>query len=118
MLRVSYTETAGGQRWILCGHLAGPWVDELRAVWRNVRQLAPCAALTVVDISDVTFIDEAGEMLLSEMQNGGTEFVAAGVENKHLLAGLKDKGRRSLRRLVGHLGATCAQPTTPEGGEK
>src|SRR5262245_32607601 len=102
MLRVSYSDTDGRQRWSLCGHLAGPWVDELRSCWQYVRKHAPRAAVTV-DLSDVTFIDEAGEGLLSEMQDAGTEFVAAGVENTHLLANLKEKGKRPLRRLVGYL---------------
>jgi anti-anti-sigma regulatory factor len=42
-------------------------------------------ARAVVDLSDVTFIDQSGEMLLSEMSSDGAEFVAAGVETKHLL---------------------------------
>ena len=46
-------------------------------------------AHTVVDLRDVTFIDEAGQRLLSEMQSAGTEFIVAGVENKYLLATLK-----------------------------
>jgi hypothetical protein len=72
----------------------------------------------VVDLTDVTFIDEAGERLLAEMESAGAEFVATGVENKHLLASLKEKGERPLRRLVEHLGAPCGKPATPNGGEQ
>ncbi|HLK63769.1 MAG TPA: hypothetical protein VKU19_10045 [Bryobacteraceae bacterium] len=108
MLRVSYTETAAGQRWSLCGDLAGPWVEELRASWLNARQLAPRAPATL-DLSDVLFIDEAGEKLLSEMQRAGTEFVTAGVDNKHVLASLKARGKRPLRRRVEHLGNPCEE---------
>ena len=90
MLRVSYFETAGGQRWNLSGRLAGAWVDELRACWKHIRQLAPRAP-AVVDLSEVTFIDDAGEQLIAEMQNAGTQFIAGGVENKHLLDTLKAK---------------------------
>lgn len=116
MLRVCYSDNAGGQRWYLCGHLAGPWVDELRSCWEHARQLAP-RAKAVVDLSDVTFIDEAGERLLSEMQGAGTEFVAAGVENKDVLATLRDQGQRPLRRLVEHLSANGGKPTKTSGGE-
>jgi hypothetical protein len=115
MLRVCYSDSAGGQRWSLFGHLAGPWVDELRACWLHARDRAS-RARAVVDLSDVTFIDEAGEKLLSEMQSAGTEFVAAGVENKHLLANLKDNGKPSLRRRVEHLGTRCEGPATGETG--
>jgi hypothetical protein len=54
----------------------------------------------VVHLSDVTFIDENGERLLSEMRNAGVRFVATGIETKHLIENLKSKGERTLRRLV------------------
>jgi hypothetical protein len=57
----------------------------------------------VVDLSDVTFIDEDGERLLAEMRRAGVEFVATGVETKHLLQNLKGRGERPLRRLIGGL---------------
>lgn len=88
MFRVFYTDTTQGQRWTLCGRLAGQWVDEMRSYWRYVRERAKCAH-AVVDLSDVTFVDEAGESLLAEMQSAGSEFVVSGVENKHLLDSLK-----------------------------
>ena len=116
MFRVSYSDTTGGQRWNLCGRLAGPWVDELRTFWRQVRDRAP-RARALVDLNDVTFIDEAGERLLAEMQSTGVEFVAAGVENQHLLACLKQKGKSSLRCRVEDPGAPGAQPATPQGGD-
>lgn len=95
MLRVSYSDTADGQCWSLCGRLAGPWVEELRSCWRQARERAPRAA-AIVDLKDVTFVDEAGERLLAEMQDAGTEFIAAGVENRHLVAGLRNKNKGPL----------------------
>jgi len=116
MLRVSYSDNAGNQRWSLCGRLAGPWVDEFRSCWSHTRQRAPRAHV-VVDLSDVTFIDESGEALLAEMQTAGAEFVAAGVETKDLLDNLKNNGKRTLRRQVGHLGSPCSEQITHEGGD-
>ena len=115
MLRVSYSDTAEGARWSLSGELAGPWVDELRACWRSSRERA---ARAVLDLSDVTFIDEAGERLLSEMQSAGVELIAAGVENEHLIANLKEKGGRTLRRLLEHLAPFCGEPKIVEPGEQ
>jgi hypothetical protein len=60
----------------------------------------------VVDLRDVTYIDECGETLLSEMRSAGVEFVAAGVETKYLLENLREVGARPLRRLVGKLSTT------------
>jgi anti-anti-sigma regulatory factor len=77
MLRITHKETETEQRWTLCGQLTGPWVVELRACWEHGRQ-AGVDTRAVVDLSDVTFIDESGEQLLSEMRSGGAEFVAGG----------------------------------------
>jgi hypothetical protein len=87
MFRVSYSDTADGQRWNLHGRLAGPWVDELRSCWTHARDRAPLAR-AVVDLKEVTFIDEAGETLLAEMRSAGVELIATGVEHQHLLATL------------------------------
>ncbi len=95
MLRITHAQSEAGQRWTLCGQLTGPWVEELRASWERRHALGDAHA--VVDLSDVTFIDEAGEKLLREMRSGGAEFVALGVDTKHLLKHLVAKGERPLR---------------------
>jgi hypothetical protein len=87
MLRITFAQTEAEQRWTLCGQLAGPWVAELRTCWQHGRR-AGGAARPVIDLSDVTFIDQSGERLLSEMSRDGAEFVAVGVETKHLLENL------------------------------
>ena len=93
MFRVSYSDTADGQRWSLHGRLAGPWVDELRSCWRYARDQAPLAR-AIVDLKEVTFIDQAGETLLVEMRRAGAEFIVTGVALRHLLSTLdKHKGR-------------------------
>jgi hypothetical protein len=102
MLRICYSETEPRRQWTLCGQLAGPWVQELRSAWKCAPQ-APDGLRVVVDLTDVTFIDENGEMLLAEMRGAGVEFVAAGVETRYLLDNLKSRGERPLRRLVGRL---------------
>jgi anti-anti-sigma regulatory factor len=96
MLRICYSQTDLEQRWTLCGHLRGPWVQELRSYWQHTRQTAP-ASRAVVDLSDVAFIDEKGERLLSEMRSAGVEFVAKGVETKHLIENLNSNGSREIR---------------------
>jgi hypothetical protein len=105
MFRVSYSDTAEGQRWSLHGRLAGPWVDELRSCWKYARNLAPLAR-AIVDLKQVTFIDQAGERLLAEMQSAGAELIATGVEHQHLLTTLDNHKSPSARR------------TAPEGGNK
>ena len=99
MLRIFFAQTDAEQRWTLCGQLAGPWVAELRECWEHGRKIAG-GADPLVDLSDVTFIDEGGETLLSEMRKSGARFVAAGVETKYLLDNLKVKGEPALRRVI------------------
>jgi ABC-type transporter Mla MlaB component len=106
MLRITHAQTETEERWTLCGQLTRPWVAELRACWENGRQVG-VTARKVVDLSDVTFIDESGEKLLSEMGSDGAEFIAAGVETKHLLKNLKGKGQRPLRRFIGLAANHC-----------
>jgi hypothetical protein len=99
MLRINYVQTETERRWTLCGQLRGPWVEELAGCWRQLRGNNG-GARSVVDLTDVTFIDESGERLLSEMRGNGVEFVAAGVDTKHLLEDLKGEGDRPLRRFI------------------
>jgi hypothetical protein len=87
MLRITHAQTEVEHRWTLCGQLAGPWVAELRACWQRGRK-GSGTMRSVVDLSDVTFIDRSGETLLSEMSGDGAEFIAVGVETKHLLENL------------------------------
>jgi hypothetical protein len=104
MLRIIHARTETEDRWTLCGRLTRPWAAELRACWEHCRQVGS-SARTIVDLSDVTFIDESGEKLLSAMGNEGAEFVAAGVETMHLLSDLNGTDERPLRRVIGPLAA-------------
>ena len=99
MLRISHSRTNLVESWTLCGQLAGAWVHELRSCWEHSRQNTP-ARKSLVDLSDVTFIDEGGEKLLSEMRASGVKFVATGIETRHLIENLRSKSAKSLRRLV------------------
>jgi len=87
MLKITHSATFNEQRWVLCGQLAGPWVAELRSNWDKVRDPTR-GRRYVIDLSDVTLIDESGERLLGELKEQRAEFVARGVYTKHLLENL------------------------------
>ena len=108
MLRITHAGTETEQRWTLSGQLTLPWVAELRECWGHGR-LGRINSRLIVDLSDVTFIDESGEKLLSEMRREGAEFVAAGVDTRYLLKNLKDKGDRPLRRFIGPVANSCGK---------
>jgi hypothetical protein len=100
MLRICYSDTGAEQRWKLCGQLAGAWVNELEACWRYAQKAAPRNTV-VLDLSEITFVDEAGERLLSHMRSAGARFIGAGVDTKDLLDNLESTNNKPLRRLIG-----------------
>jgi anti-anti-sigma regulatory factor len=102
MLRIVTTETEDGQKWVLHGQLAGPWAAEMRAAWEQSRRHD---RKSVVDLTDVTFVDETGALVLCDMKSAGVRFIASGVDTKHLLDDLKRKTAPPLRRCLAWL--TC-----------
>jgi anti-anti-sigma regulatory factor len=84
MLRITITDGSAEQRWILQGRLIVPWIGELERSWTQSRSRHD-AMRYVVDLTDVTLIDERGEKLLEAMKRAGAEFIACGVYIKHVL---------------------------------
>jgi anti-anti-sigma regulatory factor len=109
MLKIVQSRTTTEQRWTLCGQLAGPWVKELRSNWEQTRNDSN-GRTRVIDLRDVTFIDENGEGLLDEMRHEGAEFVASGVDTKDVLENLAAAGQRPLRKFLMHLEHRGEQP--------
>lgn len=88
MLRITVADTATEQRWVVQGRLTEPWVSELRSTWQKaepVRRGKEC----VVDLNQVTFIDESGEDVLLGIAKEGARFVAGGVYTKQVVEHLK-----------------------------
>jgi anti-anti-sigma regulatory factor len=102
MLKITNTGTATEDKWVLYGQLSGPWVAELKSNWEKTR-LESDGRRCVVDLTDVTFIDDRGESVLRAMRSQGAEFVARGVDTRQVLAELKSKKRRPLRKCLAHL---------------
>ena len=100
MLRITNTSSADEQRWILYGQLAGRWVRELQVNWESKRD-CPQGRRRVIDLTDVLFVDESGELLLRELKSDGAEFVGnCGVEVKHMVDHLPDGGPGTVRKYL------------------
>jgi hypothetical protein len=99
MLRITAPESEERQKWILQGQLAGPWVAEFKSAWDK----APAHQKCVVDLTDVTFIDEDGARVLCAMKESGVRFVARGVDTQYLLDDLKRKTAPPMRRCLSWL---------------
>ena len=73
MLRITTAEDPEAKTFLLEGKLAGPWVQELEACWRNDATGPPGRR---IDLREVTFIDAAGKDLLARLHQDGAELVA------------------------------------------
>jgi outer membrane protein TolC len=101
MLKISFSETASEEKWILQGRLTAPWFRELRACWKRKHRRDNQRAC-IVDLNEITFIDKSGERLLRLLVREGAQCVATGVYIKHVLEQLNAKSKGSfLNRLAG-----------------
>ncbi|HTP42902.1 MAG TPA: glucose 1-dehydrogenase [Nitrospiria bacterium] len=80
MLKISLQSVDGVTVFELAGRLTGRWAEELNLFWRSTAGQKPAGPVRV-DLSSVTFIDEAGKELLSAMHRRGVELVASGCLN-------------------------------------
>jgi outer membrane protein TolC/ABC-type transporter Mla MlaB component len=84
MLRIT-TETKRGHLTLnVEGRLAGPWVAALEQCWRELRTASPHQKFRI-NLCGVSFIDDAGKMLLKEMHRLGGELTAEGCLNQAIV---------------------------------
>ncbi len=77
MLRITLADSASATTFKLEGKLSGAWVGELERCWRSSSSSLGGRALRV-DLKGVSFVDEEGRKLLSEMHRKGAQLIAAG----------------------------------------
>lgn len=84
MLRITTRNIAGDIGLFIEGKLAGPCVSELENCWRRaVAGEAPLPSL--VDLTNVSFIDANGKQLLAQMHERGIKLVANGLMSKFFI---------------------------------
>jgi hypothetical protein len=76
MLKITIHDADGPLRLALEGRLAGAWVCELEHCWHTARASHPNRTLAV-DLTGVTFIDQAGRYLLQLMNRDGVRLVGS-----------------------------------------
>jgi hypothetical protein len=72
------------------GRLSGPWIDELDKCWRRVRT-GESKSVVRIDLTDVSFVDDAGKAYLAAMHREGVEFVTADCLTKGIVAEIADQ---------------------------
>ncbi len=99
MLRITVVDSPTEQRLVLYGKLVGPWVGELQRVWENLRQQLGNRR-SVIDLNEVTLIEDSADRLLATMLEQGAELVARGTANRWLIQAMKaGKTRLAVRAL-------------------
>ncbi len=96
MLKITRRDEAGIAVIQVEGKLAGPWVKELESFWRSAgaKQTMPVR----VDLTAVSFIDEAGEDLLRTMHREHVELKARGCFTTCLIQSIRQAFRHSKRK--------------------
>jgi len=84
MLKITTREHSGAITFILEGRLCGPWAKEAELAWTRLLESSPQAEIRL-DLAGVTFIDRAGETLLTAMLSRGTKVRASGVLISHFV---------------------------------
>ena len=97
MLKISSIDGRNEQRLVIEGKLVAPWTTELRGACEKARESLAGREL-VVDLKNLTVINQEGENLLAELMNDGVKFRCRGVFAKQVLRQL---ARRELRGCSG-----------------
>ena len=77
MLRISVVDAPQTTRLKLEGKLAHEWVSETETVWTVLVGTSQSKRL-IVDLADVSFVDNAGKELLSRISQAGCELIGSG----------------------------------------
>lgn len=77
MLKITLHDYVQALTFKLEGQLAGAWVAELRQCWKTAASIRNSRRL-IVDLTNVTFVDADGKLLLEELARESAEFVATG----------------------------------------
>jgi hypothetical protein len=91
MMKIEICEDSGRLAFKVEGRLAGPWVYELERCWRSARENRPKGAF-LVDLTGVSYIDQAGQYLLELMHRDGANFAAAGLMTQSIVNQITEKG--------------------------
>lgn len=94
MLRITVHDNRQAFTFQLEGRLAGHWLRELEECWKSTLNQRRKPILRV-DLTEVTFIDDAGKACLAAMHRQGAELVAADCVTKDIVAEITQETKPS-----------------------
>jgi hypothetical protein len=91
MIRITAQHESSATRLFLEGKLSGPCVDELDKCWRE----NSCGEPTVlVDLTNISFVDEDGKELLTRMHKNGIKLFSTSLMTKCLIDQIQNNSRQ------------------------
>jgi ABC-type transporter Mla MlaB component len=96
MLRITVHDKPQVLTFQLEGSLAGPWLRELEACWQSTLDQLQRRPVLRVDLTGVTFVDDAGMACLAALHRQGAEFLATDCLMKAIVAEIR-QGRPEQR---------------------
>ncbi len=98
MLRISIIDTRSQRRLILEGTLVEPWASELRTSWQKASEDLG-GRRRVIDLRNVTSINQEGESALMDLMCQGAQFRCRGVLIQHVLKQLTHRRRAEAGKI-------------------
>ena len=98
-MRISTVEARNERRLVLEGKLIAPWATELKSACEKARENLQGREL-VVDLKNVTNIDQEGENLLAALMNEGIKFRSCGVFTKQVLRQVARRARSRSQKPI------------------
>jgi hypothetical protein len=90
MLRISTIDTPSQRRLVVEGKLTSPWTMELRTACDKAKTSLEGRNL-VVDLKNMTVVNQEGEDLLTDLMNQGIRFRCCGLFARLLLRKLSER---------------------------
>lgn len=84
MFRISIIDTQVRRTLVLEGTLVRSWTGEVETAWKSAREQLQGRRL-VIDLKNVTLIDQEGENTLLRLMEDGAKFSCKDVLTKHVL---------------------------------
>ena len=101
MLKVTVEERGDRVVFRVEGKLRGPWVIELERCWRSTSCRMKGKSFSV-DLDGVSFVDDQGKALLTEMDSAGVELVGNGWMMRSTIQQIAAHGVNSIVNTAGH----------------
>ncbi len=98
MLRITILEKPKHVTLLLEGRLGGPWVEEVRREWGTALAKHEGRPL-IVDLCNVTFVEDEGKELLAEIHDQGGALLASDVMVKGIVEEVQQRKRPQMLEL-------------------